>query len=53
VIRDSFGDGWALDDLQPSQYRGVILSEEHSTALGRPIGDLVDLPAWLARIRRI
>lgn len=53
VIRDAFGDGWALEDLQPGQYRGVILSEEHAAALGRPIGDLVDLPAWLARIRRI
>jgi SAM-dependent methyltransferase len=53
VIRDAFGDGWALEDVQSSQYRGVILSDEHATALGRPIGDLVDLPAWLARIRRI
>lgn len=53
VIRDAFADGWALADLRASQYRGVILSNEHASALGRPIGDLVDLPAWLARIRRI
>jgi SAM-dependent methyltransferase len=53
VIRNAFGDGWALEDVQSSQYRGVILSDEHATAFGRPIGDLVDLPAWLARIRRI
>jgi SAM-dependent methyltransferase len=53
VIRDAFGDGWALEDLQPSQYRGAILTSDHAAALGRPIGDKVDLPAWLARIRRI
>ncbi len=53
VIRDAFGDGWALEDLQPTEYRGVILHDDHATALGRPLGDLVDLPAWLARIRRI
>jgi hypothetical protein len=39
--------------LQSNHYHGVVLSDEHATALGRPIGDLVDLPAWLARIRRI
>jgi SAM-dependent methyltransferase len=53
VIRDAFGDGWALEDLQSSQYRGVILYDEPGPAPGRPIGDVVDLPAWLARIRRI
>ncbi|MGH3841876.1 MAG: class I SAM-dependent methyltransferase [Pseudonocardiaceae bacterium] len=53
VIRDAFGDGWVLEDLQSSLYRGVILSSEHAAALDRPIGDKVDLPAWLARIRRI
>jgi SAM-dependent methyltransferase len=53
VIREAFGDGWALEDLRPSQYRGVILRPAHAAALGRPVGDLVDLPAWLARARRI
>jgi len=53
VIREAFGQGWMLEDLQPSQYRGVIVSGDHATALGRPVGDLVDLPAWLARARRI
>src|SRR6185312_5500916 len=38
VIRNAFGDGWALEDVQSSQYRGVILSDEHATALGHPIG---------------
>jgi SAM-dependent methyltransferase len=53
VIREAFGDGWVLEDLQPSRYRGVILHDTHAAALGRPVGDLVDLPAWLARARRI
>lgn len=53
VIREAFGDGWVLEDLQPDRYRGVILHDTHATALGRPVGDLVDLPAWLARARRI
>jgi hypothetical protein len=30
----------------------VIVADTHAAALGRPIGDLVDLPAWLARARR-
>ncbi|MGH3823570.1 MAG: class I SAM-dependent methyltransferase [Pseudonocardiaceae bacterium] len=53
TIREAFGAGWVLEDLRPSQYRGVILNSTHATALGQPIGDLVDLPAWLARARRI
>jgi SAM-dependent methyltransferase len=53
VIREAFGDGWVLEDLQPARYRGVILHDTHAAALGRPVGDLVDLPAWLARARRI
>jgi SAM-dependent methyltransferase len=53
VIREAFGDGWDLEDLQPTQYRGVIRHDTHAAALGRPVGDLVDLPAWLARARRI
>jgi SAM-dependent methyltransferase len=53
VIREAFGDGWVLEDLQPSSYRGVIVHDTHAAALGRPVGDVVDLPAWLARARRI
>lgn len=53
VIREAFGEGWALEDLRSSQYRGVIVGSTHAAALGRPVGDLVDLPAWLARARRI
>ena len=53
VIREAFGEGWVLQDLRPSQYRGVVLSSKHATAVARPIGELVDLPAWLARARRV
>ncbi|MGH3803423.1 MAG: class I SAM-dependent methyltransferase [Pseudonocardiaceae bacterium] len=53
VIREAFSEGWALEDLRSSQYRGVIVGSTHAAALDRPIGDLVDLPAWLARARRI
>ncbi|GAA1196472.1 class I SAM-dependent methyltransferase [Pseudonocardia alaniniphila] len=53
VIREAFGDGWVVEDLQPSTYRGVIVHDTHAAALGRHVGDVVDLPAWLARARRI
>ena len=53
VIREAFGDGWVLEDQHPSSYRGVIVHDTHAAALGRPVGDVVDLPAWLARARRI
>ncbi|MDQ2880612.1 MAG: class I SAM-dependent methyltransferase [Actinomycetota bacterium] len=53
VIRDAFGDGWVLEDLRASRYRGVITGSTHAALLGRLIGDLVDLPAWLARARRL
>lgn len=48
AIRAAFGEGWVLENLRPSQYRGIITNGDHATALGRSIGDLVDLPAWLA-----
>lgn len=53
TIREAFGAGWVLEELQPSQYRGAVLNSTHASAVGRPIGDLVDLPAWLSRARRI
>ena len=52
VIREAFGPGWVVEDLQPSRYRGVV-TEAHAAALGRVIGELVELPAWLARVRRV
>lgn len=53
AIRDAFGQGWLMEDLRPAQYRGVVVRDEHAAALNRRIGELVDLPAWLARARRI
>jgi SAM-dependent methyltransferase len=53
VIREAFGAGWVMEDLQPARYRGVVLHDTHAAALGRSFGDLVDLPAWLASARRI
>lgn len=53
AIRESFGDGWRLEKLGESSYRGAVVGPEHAALLGREIGDLVDLPAWLARIRRL
>jgi SAM-dependent methyltransferase len=52
VIRDAFGDGWALEALDTTTYRGIV-GEPHAEALGLPVGTRVDEPAWLARARRI
>jgi SAM-dependent methyltransferase len=51
-IRGAFGDGWTLEALETTTYRGVI-GESHVEAFGRPVGSLVDLPAYLARARRL
>ena len=53
AIRDAFGQGWSMEDLRAARYRGVVIRDEHAVALNRSIGELVDLPAWLARARRI
>jgi SAM-dependent methyltransferase len=51
VVRAAFGDGWKLEALDTTTYRGVV-GEAHSEALGLPVGTMVDEPAWLARVRR-
>jgi NADPH-dependent ferric siderophore reductase len=43
AIRDAFGEGWVLEDLRPSEYRGVLGAA----------GEQGDLPAWLARVRKV
>ncbi|MGV0850797.1 class I SAM-dependent methyltransferase [Mycolicibacterium phlei] len=50
-IRGAFGDGWQLESLVETTYRGVI-GEAHAGAYGLPVGSLVDEPAWLARLTR-
>ena len=52
VIRDAFADGWALEALDETTYRGVV-QEPHVDAIGLPVGSVVDEPAWLARARRL
>jgi len=50
-IRGAFTDGWQVESLVETTYRGVI-GESHAEAFGLPVGTLVDEPAWLARITR-
>ena len=52
VIREAFGDGWVLEALDTTTYRGVV-GEPQSEAIGLPVGTIVDEPAWLARARRV
>jgi SAM-dependent methyltransferase len=52
VIREAFADGWVLEALDTTTYRGVV-GEVHANALGLPIGATVNEPAWLARARRV
>lgn len=51
-IRRAFGDGWALEALEVTTYRGVV-GPAHAEELGLPVGAQVDEPAWLARARRL
>jgi SAM-dependent methyltransferase len=53
TIREAFSQRWVLEDLRGAQYRGAIVRDEHAVALHRQIGEFIDLPAWLARTRRI
>lgn len=50
-IRDAFGDGWLLESLGETTYRGVVQPAQ-ADAIGLAAGSLVDEPASLARIRR-
>ena len=52
-IRGAFArPGWTLEELRESSYRGRVPDEEQADRLGVPVGDHVDLPAWLALARR-
>ena len=52
VIRNAFSEGWELEALDTTTYRGVV-QEAQADALGLPVGTRVDEPAWLARARRM
>jgi SAM-dependent methyltransferase len=51
-IRRAFGDGWVLEALDTTTYRGVV-QEAQADAIGLPVGTRVDEPAWLTRARRV
>jgi SAM-dependent methyltransferase len=51
-VRTAFGDGWELEALDVTTYRGVV-GEAHAEAFGVAVGTQVDEPAWLARARRM
>jgi SAM-dependent methyltransferase len=51
-IREAFGDGWVLEALDTTTYRGVV-QEAQADAIGLAVGARVDEPAWLARARRV
>jgi SAM-dependent methyltransferase len=51
-VRDSFAEGWQLEALDITTYRGTV-GPMHSDSLGLPVGTILDEPAWLARIRRL
>ncbi|MGE2712827.1 class I SAM-dependent methyltransferase [Mycolicibacterium litorale] len=49
-IRTAFTDGWVVESLDTTTYRGVV-SPAHADALELPVGARVEEPAWLARVR--
>lgn len=51
VIRSAFADGWDVESLETTTYRGVV-GQAHAEPLGLAAGTVVDEPAWLARVRR-
>ncbi|GAA1964279.1 class I SAM-dependent methyltransferase [Amycolatopsis minnesotensis] len=51
AIRTAFADGWQVEGLGLSRYRGWV-NERAAPQLGVPVGTVVDSAAWLARIRR-
>ncbi|MGV9666302.1 class I SAM-dependent methyltransferase [Nocardia niigatensis] len=55
VIRESFGAGWDLERLEPTRYRGRVTAAVADQAAGLEVSPtgLVDVAAWIARIRRL
>jgi SAM-dependent methyltransferase len=50
-LREAFADGWDVEALESTAYRGVV-GDLHSDALGIAAGTTLDEPAWLLRVRR-
>jgi SAM-dependent methyltransferase len=52
-IRTAFSrPGWAIEEVRESIYRGRVPDHAQADLLGVPVGENVDLPAWLAIARR-
>jgi SAM-dependent methyltransferase len=51
-IRGAFADGWALEALDTTTYRGVV-GQAQTEAYGVPVGTRVEEPAWLAAVRHV
>jgi SAM-dependent methyltransferase len=53
AIREAFSDGWTVEDIVSSRYQAIATPDHHVTDLGFDPGERVELPALLARIRRL
>jgi SAM-dependent methyltransferase len=53
AIREAFSGDWEIEEISRSSYVAVATAEHHVTELGLRPGERVELPAWLARIRRV
>jgi SAM-dependent methyltransferase len=51
VVRAAFSDGWQIEELELTTYRGIV-GAAHAESLALPVGTVVDEPAWLGRVRR-
>lgn len=53
AVPAAFGaPAWTVEDLRETIYRGRVAHESQAATTGRGVGELVDLPALLARVRR-
>lgn len=52
-ITEAFDDGWKVEEVRYCQYTAIATAEHHITDLGLEKGQEVNLPAWLARVRRV
>ncbi|AQU82181.1 MULTISPECIES: class I SAM-dependent methyltransferase [unclassified Halomonas] len=52
-ITQAFDDGWKVEEVRPCQYISIATAEHHVSDLGLEKGQVVNLPAWLARVRRV
>lgn len=55
VIKESFAAGWAIEALELSTYRARVteLIAQEAAKAGLPANGPMELPAWLARLRRL